>query len=398
MRILFLDDDGMTELAPYVRFLGHVPVVLRTGVYDRWHDNESTDPQLEVHTVHPESTPMEVLDQARKLHPDALVSLALLDPYCWRDAIVADYFRECMRIPVIANAPACVLLAADKWRTKQLLKEHGIAVSEAMPVADLGGALEAARVMGFPLVLKRNDGYSGQGMRLFEHAEQLQRFYRRQPSHMIAEHFEDAIELSVDVLRWNGRVTPLTVIDKGQTERDLRRHPIYRLRLAPAQLDRETCESVLSTAGRAVDALGLVGLAECELLLHPTKGPLVLEVNPRLAGTSRLSAAATGLDLHKCLVNMALGRYDADGLTIKQHVAVQIPATGALTQEVLARLAANEAVKFVKPIDWMPELGISASLTVASLDPENLAETLQEIDTYLSLQPALSALRLRMAI
>ena len=32
MRIVFLEDDGLTRIAPYVRALGHEPVVLRSGV------------------------------------------------------------------------------------------------------------------------------------------------------------------------------------------------------------------------------------------------------------------------------------------------------------------------------------------------------------------------------
>ena len=185
MRILFLEDDGMTGLAPYLRSLGHQPVVLRSGAYDDWHANECLDPGLEVHHVARDADAMTLLDAAIGLRPDALVSLALLDPHCGRDALVGDYFRQVRAIPVVANAPSTVMLANDKLRTKRLLQAAGIAVTEAVPARDLAEASAAARRLGYPVVIKRNDGYAGMGMRLCTDEAQLERYYRRQPGPMV---------------------------------------------------------------------------------------------------------------------------------------------------------------------------------------------------------------------
>jgi biotin carboxylase len=391
MRILFLEDDGMTGLAPYVRALGHEPVVLRSGAYDGWHADECRDPALEVHRVAPEANAQELLDAAMALRPDALISLALLDPHCWRDALVGDYFRQVRRIPVVANPPATVLLANDKLRTKQLLCQHRIAVTEGVAVGDLDQARAAAQRLGYPLILKRNDGYAGIGMRLCADDGQLQRYYRRQPGPMLAEHFIEGVELSVDVLRWEGRSRALGVVHKGATDRDLRRHPIYRLRQAPAPIAPEQYTLALEIAVRAMDALGIVGIAECEMILDPVRGPLVLEVNPRIAGTARLSAACAGIDVHRCLVDMVLGRFDADRLRGVPGHAVQIPVHAPIAPAALARLAALPAVRFIKHINWAPDLGISASLTVAAPGPAALQASLREIGSLVVLEPARSA-------
>jgi biotin carboxylase len=393
MRILFLEDDGMTDLAPYVRTLGHEPVVLRTGAYDSWHRDETLGLGLHVQRIAPQATAMEMLDAAAAMQPDAVVSLALLDPHCWRDAIVGDFFRQIKSIPVLANPPSTVLIANDKLRTKNLLRAHGIKVTDAIAVDDLEAAKAAAEQLRFPLILKRNDGYSGMGMRLFENLEQLERFYQRQPSTMLAEHFTQGIELSVDVLRWGGQCKALTVIHKGETDPDLRKHPIYRLRVAPAPIAPALSEQARAIACKAMDLLGIVGLAECEMILHPEHGPLVLEVNPRIAGTARLSAAATGLNLHCSLVDMVLGRSDLAHLKMQPHYAVQIPVRSKLSDTDIAHLQAMPAVRFIKTINWVPDLGVSASLTVAGNTPAALLATLAEINGFAVLEPMLSALR-----
>lgn len=379
MRILFLEDDGLTKVAPYVRRLGHEPVVLRTGAYDRWHADETVGLGLEVHCVDREAGGLELLDEALALAPDAVISLALLDPHCLRDAVVGDFFRHTRGLPVVANPYSTVLLANDKQRTKALLSRNGIGVTEACWVADCAQAEEAAERVGYPIVLKRNDGYSGQGMRLCENPEQLRRYYRREVGPMLLEAFVEGIEISVDVLRWGQQCRPLTVISKGHTDRDLRRHPIYRLRLAPHPVPPELTQAMLDIAARAMDLLGIVGVAECEMILHPERGPLVLEVNPRLAGTTPLSVAATGIDPRLQFVDMVLGRCDLTRLEDARNAAAQVPLRTPLTDALRARLASYPQIRFVKEITWAPDLAISASLTVAEQSAGELLAFLSEL-------------------
>lgn len=57
-----------------------------------------------------------------------------------------------------------VELASDKERTKQILGEHGIPVPRGRSVTDLQQALQAARDIGFPVVVKPIDGNHGRGV------------------------------------------------------------------------------------------------------------------------------------------------------------------------------------------------------------------------------------------
>ncbi|MFG1647603.1 ATP-grasp domain-containing protein, partial [Amycolatopsis sp. NPDC049252] len=68
----------------------------------------------------------------------------------------------------------------------------------------------------------------------------------------------------------------------------------------PADVPAEVTEELTATAVRAVRAVGLTtGPAHVELRLPPEEPPVVIEINPRLAGglIPRLVAHATGRDL-----------------------------------------------------------------------------------------------------
>jgi D-alanine-D-alanine ligase-like ATP-grasp enzyme len=392
MRVLFLEDDGLLKTVPYLTELGHEAVVLKTGAYDAWHADEAKASGARTVHLPKQASALDLIEAADALDADALVSLALLDPECYRDALVGDYFRQVRRKTAVASPPAAVLLATDKLATKRLLAAHGLPVSEAFWVRSPAEAAEIAERLTYPVLVKRNDGYSGQGMRLFEDHAQLERFFRRGPGPLIMEKFLEGLEVSVDVLCWGGNTVPLAAISKGSTDRDLRRHPIYRLRVAPHPLSPQLTQAVMSIAARAMQLLGVTGVAECELVLTRDEGPLVLEVNPRIAGTLPLSAAASGIDPHRALVDMALGRADLAALEPDWHFAVQAPITTPLTPELMARLSALPQVRFIKPIHWMPSLGITGSLTLRERSPEDLVTFVERVGEFLRFAFPLDAL------
>lgn len=378
MRILFLEDDGLLKTVPYLRRLGHEPVVLRTGVYDRWHEDETRDLSIEVRHLEPHASSVELILAARSLRPDGVVSLALLEPESCRDGLVGDFFRRVEGLRVVANPPSAALLATDKLATKQLLGAEGIPVVEAVEVEDLAQARLASEWLGFPVVLKLRDAYAGRGMRFIEDADQLSRFYRRNPGPMLMEAFVEGLEISVEVLSWEGGTLALAPVYKGWTTADPFMHPLYRLRLAPMPLLRESAAEVESVAARSVALLGLVGTAECDLILSPDRGLRVLEVNPRLCATTPLSDAVTGIDSHLQLADMAIGRYALERPVPQERCGVQIPIRSPLDTALLARLRSSAPVRFIKPIGWVPSLGITATLTLCERDAPSLLRFLEE--------------------
>ena len=392
MRILFLEDDGMTGLAPYVRSLGHQPVVLRSGAYDDWHANECGDPGSRGTGVVADADAMTLLDAAIALRPNA-VSLALLA----RTAGATRWWRT-ISARCAASRWWPIRRPRSCWPTTSCAPSsfyaHGIGVTEAVPANDLEQATAAAARLGYPVVIKRNDGYAGIGMRLCHDQAQLERYYRRQPGPMLVEHFIEGIELSVDVLRWQGRSRALAVVHKGATDHDLRRHPIYRLRQAPAPIAPRHHAQALEIACRAI---GPARHRRCRRMRNDPRSAT------RPAGARGQSAhrghhaPEQRLSRHRCPPlpgrHLALGRFDIDRLQAQPGYAfAEIPVRAALAPQALAQLEAMPAVRFIKPINWVPDLGISASLTVADRHAAGLLAQLATIDRFAPLEPALSAL------
>jgi biotin carboxylase len=185
----------------------------------------------------------------------------------------------------------------------------------------------------------------------------------------------------------------LSIVSKGQTNRDLRRHPIYRLRLAPHPLPDVIARCVCELAEQAVRALGLTGVAECEMILDRRHGPRVLEVNPRISGTLRLSASASGIDPHRCLVDMVRGDAWQHAPRRAPAVVAQVPLGDAIEGDERSRLLLQPSVSHIKDIDWMPGLGVRSSVTVQAPDPDALCDWLQRQSRHPGFIHAAASLR-----
>ncbi|MGW3127915.1 ATP-grasp domain-containing protein [Streptomyces sp. NPDC001123] len=231
----------------------------------------------------------------------------------------SDYF-----VPVAAEAaralglpgpdPQAVIRCRHKGRQRAALAARGVPVAAQTLVTDADAALSAVRHTGLPAVLKPADGSGSTGVRLCgslaeaaEHAALLlarthnERGIPTVPG-LLVEEYVDGPEFSVEVF---GR-TPVTVVGKHlgaapyfvETGHDV-----------PAPVPDATARSLADTAVAAVEALGLGhGAAHVELRLA-ARGPVVIEVNPRLAGgmIPELVRSALGIDLVGAQVGAALG-------------------------------------------------------------------------------------------
>jgi predicted ATP-grasp superfamily ATP-dependent carboligase len=93
--------------------------------------------------------------------------------------------------------------------------------------------------------------------------------------------------------RTERRTVTFPPVFKGGTTRELV-PPWRRMRLCPDPW--LSCESVVElqeVAVRVAEACDATGLGEVEMIVPDTGPPCVLEINPRVAGTMRISALAT---------------------------------------------------------------------------------------------------------
>jgi predicted ATP-grasp superfamily ATP-dependent carboligase len=253
----------------------------------------------------------------------------------------------------------------DKLLMKSTLDEQHI---PQMAWREAGDAITPAAFAAAhegPVVVKQRHGTEGKMLRLApEPAVDLDPADFEEP-------FVSGVEYSVVLFRSPTRVVTFPSVWKGPTRRDLL-PPYRRLRLCPAprlsaDMDRQLRELSVRTAA-AVDS---VGLTEVELLVGDDGMPLVIEINPRIAGTMRMAALAAATRIFDVPVQ------DAGSVHLEPtRCALELPSLGPpwnepdaetfctsrLTvgaeswSEVVKRLTAAEQRGAMLPPDWRTQV------------------------------------------
>ncbi|MEU6034138.1 ATP-grasp domain-containing protein [Actinomadura sp. NPDC047616] len=227
-----------------------------------------------------------------------------------RDIDVAAALRR-QGTRVVAQNPGCAELGLDKVATRRFLRDLSIPVPPDPP------ARSHAEPTG-RWVIKRRYGTEGDGMRLVDGPG-----LAGMGAGEYAERFVDGREFSVLACADGARVVTLPIVDKGRSRPDLL-PPFRRPRVCPApDLEPRLQARMLEITEAIVAAAACAGWIEVEFVLGGAGEPLVLEINPRLAGTVRVSAMAAGVRVFDLPVDP-----DARGHLAARSLAVEVPWTG----------------------------------------------------------------------
>lgn len=228
-------------------------------------------------------------------------------------ALLADEFG--LPGPGLAAVTAC----RDKWQTRQRLAGAGAGTVRAELVHTREAAVEAARSLGLPVVLKpRSLGASFGVVRAETLAEVGSGFEGAVAaaaaapgmvvSHpgVLVEELVDGDEFSVDLVVHRGRVCPLFVARK-----QVGFPPYFEEMGHVVEWDGAGQLAGLTEFLQAVhDALGFTdGVTHTELR-SSSGGYRIMEVNARIGGDliPYLGLLATGIDLAGAVADLALGR------------------------------------------------------------------------------------------
>lgn len=212
--------------------------------------------------------------------------------------------------------PAVARQARDKWKTREILSESGLPVPEYQYVFDLQEALIAARTIGYPVVVKPKDGTGSLYVRCIHNdAEMTEYFSELQSVHhygrsirrekgFLVEAFVKGPLVSAETVTYEGTTQVV-----GITERDVTGYPYFVEigSLFPAVLPQ--VHAVETAARKVLEALDIqFGICHIEMVVNE-KGPVVIEVNPRLAGgmIPKLIQLAAGMDMIQTAIELHLG-------------------------------------------------------------------------------------------
>ncbi len=216
-----------------------------------------------------------------------------------------------------------VIDSRDKGRCREIMAAHGIPSVRFRVVHDVEEACAALAEIGYPAIVKPVTA-SGKAMTFIAHdeAEVRERFSLHQaefdgmnvalrsqvkPVFVIEEMAHGplySIELAIDE---PGNYSPLAIV-----RRQIATHnPIVEMGSSvPSGLSDEQYDEIADYAIRVVKALDLrLGIFHVEFILTD-KGPILVEVNPRIGGgpLPQLVEDATGVDMFELLARVHTGQ------------------------------------------------------------------------------------------
>jgi hypothetical protein len=197
------------------------------------------------------------------------------DSLC-RDLAVARHLTAA-GLTVRAQTPLAVRVATDKVFAREVLEGLGVGQPRWGMEAPVGRLERVLR--------KRRNSTQSKGIGWVTNATSWSR-------DVYWEEYLDGVEYSIVLYREEDEVTVLPCVWKGRTRRDLL-PPWRRLRLCPPPRGDRVNLDQLAALGRVVArASDIWGFAEVEFVVDDEGRPFVLDVNPRICGTMRISAMA----------------------------------------------------------------------------------------------------------
>lgn len=216
-------------------------------------------------------------------------------------------------------SPAAARVCRDKFETRKVLRAAGLAAPDCHRVDSPAGARELAGRIRYPCVVKPPADSSSKGVRLVRNGRELMEQFavihgwkvnargQRLRGEVLVESMLGGPEVSVETVTLRPDSTRVV----GITAKHLSPPPRF-VELGhdfPAVLEPPATARIAAEVEAALRAVGFdFGPAHTEVRLTP-EGPVVVEINPRLAGgmIPELVAHALGIDLVVALLAQLRG-------------------------------------------------------------------------------------------
>jgi len=257
---------------------------------------------------------------------DGVVPLIGIDGPLFDVALLKEELERDYGLPVVASPPDAVSVSGDKVKTKKFLVENNIRT----PEYNLINSGQGQELNEFPLVLKQAQGQGGKDIKIALSPDDVQAYLEQYDS-ALAERFLDGIEISIEILRWNGQSVPLVPVYKGRTTLNCI-HPLHKIKKAPLNVENidthELNHTIRMIARDIGELMGVEGTSDLDLILNQADNEtFVLEINTRPSGTRYLTAASCGINPLQEMVDMATGSWSGDQVVKqrKEYFALEIP-------------------------------------------------------------------------
>src|SRR5512138_2050774 len=230
---------------------------------------------------------------------------------------------ETCGITFIGPPPQVIRLMGEKEKARAAMKKAGVPVLPGSDgiIASEGDALEWARQVGFPVIIKASAGGGGRGMRIVRSEEELPALFKAASSEAAAafgngdlymeRYVERPRHIEFQILADSyGQVVSL-----GERECSIQRRHQKLLEESPStQMSQELRDEIGSILSKTLSEVGYVNAGTVEFLMDQDRRLYFIEMNTRIQVEHPVTEMVTDVDLVKSQILLAAGERMEDVL------------------------------------------------------------------------------------
>jgi carbamoyl-phosphate synthase large subunit len=225
-------------------------------------------------------------------------------------------------VRVLGTGIASIEMADNRELFKTTMQANGIPVPKSKTASNLASALEAAKQIGYPVIVRVAYTLGGQGSGVAFNEEILREIaqrglaYSRISQILVEEYLDKWKEVEYEVMR--DHEDNCTIVCNMENMDPMGIHTGDSIVVAPSQtLTNREYNMLRATAQRVIRTLGIIGECNIQFALNPRSEDFrVIEVNSRLSRSSALASKATGYPIAYIAAKVSIG-YTLPELTNK---------------------------------------------------------------------------------
>ena len=203
----------------------------------------------------------------------------------------------------------------DKSTARQTMKKAGVPIIEGSDILkDVNEALDVAKKISYPVMLKATAGGGGKGMRICNNTKELKQFFSLtqneakvnfgNPDVYLEKFIQKPHHVEIQILADQYG----NVIHLGERDCSIQRRHQKLIEETPSPyITPETRQKICDTAILGAKAVKYVGAGTIEFLVDEKQNFYFMEMNTRIQVEHTISELYTGIDLIKAQIKIAQG-------------------------------------------------------------------------------------------